>query len=185
MIFLWFLLYECMIRMFMMASHRKTQLYLVQTVQGRSWLLGCDECGGNSGQEMLSCSSNTFPWTMPCSPPWCLFPRLVSWATIHPWPFTERGWDDPGEGQLWEWDEVDTLISEWPQQKPPSPTPRPGWSIHVGKPCALVRECKDPRQAWHLWGHLTIPTFLLLKTAMIRPVWHGVLFMLRLLFLAA
>lgn len=42
---------------------------------------------------------------------------------------------------------------------PPTP-PCSGWSIYVGKSCVLVCECKDPRQAWHLWGHLTIPTFL-------------------------
>ena len=67
MIFLLFVLYECVIRMFIMASHRKTQLYLVQTVYGCSWLLGCDEGSGDSGQELLSYSSNTFPWTLPCS----------------------------------------------------------------------------------------------------------------------
>lgn len=115
------------------------------------------------------------------SPAWSPEPPSIPGPSLR-----QRGWDDPGKGQLWGWDEVDTLFSEWPQQKPPSPHSSllrlehlrgevlcsGVWVQRSQTSMAPVRSSHHPYLS------------LLLKTAMIRPVWHGVLFMLPLPFLA-
>lgn len=123
-IFLLFVLYECVIRMLIMASHRKTQFYLVQTVQGCSWLLGHDKCGGDSGQSCFLTAPTPFPGPRLAQPPDASSPGWSPEPPSIPGPsLRQRGWDDPGKSQLWEWDEADPLVSERPRQKPHSLCP--------------------------------------------------------------